>query len=153
MKSEDKEMIEEIIYIEEEAFGKNGGVDEWILKPILRYGKVFVLKDKGKVVSIAEFMQKFDSMTIFLYGLCTRKESRGKGYAKEILKRSEEFFREKKIKKIDLTVAPDNIEAINLYKNLNYKIAEKQKNEYGVGIDRLLMRKKIDENRDKEKEI
>jgi len=140
--AEDKDLIEEIIFIEEEAFGKNGGVDEWILKPIVRYGKVFVLKDENGIVSIAEFMKNFDN-GVFLYGLCTKKESRGKGYAKKILKKSEEYFKKNKIEKIELTVAPENKEAIDLYESLDYEIRELQKNEYGKGIDRLLMRKKI----------
>lgn len=142
VKALDIDIIKEIISIEEEAFGKNGGVDEWILKPMVRYGKVFVLNDGKGVVSIAEFIKTFDN-GVFLYGLCTKKDSRGKGYAKEILRRSEEFFRKDKMKNIELTVAPDNIRAINLYKNLNYEIKELQKDEYGKGIDRLLMGKKI----------
>lgn len=142
VKAFDDEIIKEIVYIEEEAFGKNGGVDEWILKPMVRYGKVFVLNDGKTVVSIAEFMKNFDE-GVFLYGLCTKKDSRGRGYAKEILKRSEEFFKKNKIKKIELTVAPDNIRAINLYKSLNYEIRELQRNEYGEGVDRLLMEKNL----------
>ena len=142
VKALDSDIIKEIVSIEEEAFGENGGVDEWILKPMVRYGKVFVLNDGKNVVSIAEFIKTFDN-GVFLYGLCTKKDSRGKGYAKEILKRSEEFFRESKMKSIELTVAPDNIRAINLYKNLNYEVRELQKDEYGKGIDRLLMKKKI----------
>ena len=139
----DKELIDEIVYIEEEAFGKNGGVDEWILKPMVRYGKVFVLKDGNRIVSIAEFIQRFNSKEVFLYGLCTRKESRGKGYASEILRRSEEFFRNRSIDEVGLTVAPDNMAAIALYKNLNYDVVELQKDEYGRGVDRLFMKKKI----------
>ncbi len=140
---QDRELIDEIIHIEIEAFGANGGVDEWILKPMVRYGKVFVLKDSNRVVSIAEFIQKFDSDEVFLYGLCTRRESRGRGYASEILRRSEEFFRKRSIGEIGLTVAPYNAAAINLYKNLNYDVVELQRDEYGRGVDRLFMKKKI----------
>ena len=143
IREEDREFIDEIVYVEEEAFGKNGGVDEWILKPLVRYGKVFVLKDEGKVVSIAEFMQKFDSEEIFLYGLCTRKESRGRGYAREIMKRSEEFFIGRGMESIGLTVDPENKAAVGLYQGLGYDIGELQKDEYGQGIDRLFMWKKI----------
>ena len=143
VRDQDKELIDEIIHIEEESFGKNGGVDEWILKPMVRYGKVFVLKDSNRVVSIAEFIQKFNSEEVLLYGLCTRKGSRGMGYASEILRRSEEFFRKRNIGEIGLTVAPDNMAAINLYKNLNYDVVELQKDEYGRGVDRLFMKKKI----------
>ncbi len=45
----DLPLIKEIVELEEEAFGGKGGVDLWILKALLRYGKVFVLVtiDKG----------------------------------------------------------------------------------------------------------
>ena len=52
IKAEDKKYIEQIIEIEKEVFGINGGVDEWILKPIIRYGKVFALVLEGEVVGV-----------------------------------------------------------------------------------------------------
>lgn len=141
--AEDTESIKEIIFIEEEAFGKNGGVDEWILKPLVRYGKVFVLKSDEKIVSIGEFMGKFDSDEVFLYGLCTRKESRGRGYAVEMMRRSEAYFSRRGMNKLGLTVDPSNEVAIGLYRKLGYDIGELQKDEYGKGVDRLFMWKKI----------
>lgn len=53
----DLPLISEIVELEEEAFGGKGGVDLWILKALLRYGKVFVLEKDGKIISIVEYMQ------------------------------------------------------------------------------------------------
>ena len=73
VKADDKKIIEQIIEIEKEAFGLNGGVDEWILKPIIKYGKVFVLVLENKVIGIAEFIRNFDGDEIFLYGFSIKK--------------------------------------------------------------------------------
>jgi len=39
----DLTLMNKIVEIEEEAFEGNGNVDLWILKALIRYGKVFVL--------------------------------------------------------------------------------------------------------------
>ena len=40
----DLEYLKKIVALEEEAFEGQGGVDLWILKALIRYGKVFVLE-------------------------------------------------------------------------------------------------------------
>ena len=73
----DLEYLNKIVELEEEAFEGQGGVDLWILKALIRYGKVFVLEDKnGELVSVLEFMQVFEKKEAFLYGICTRKKYR-----------------------------------------------------------------------------
>lgn len=137
----DKEIIRKIIEIEEEAFGKSGGVDEWILKPLVRYGKVFVLENENKneIVSVSEYMQKYDSKEMFLYGLCTKKKYRGKKYAETLLKKTEKYFFDKGIEKLSLTVDPENEKAIKLYKKIGYEEVELLKDEYGENIERIYM--------------
>ena len=82
----DLPLISEIVELEEEAFGGKGGVDLWILKALLRYGKVFVLEKEEKIISIVEYMQCFDKKEVFLYGICTLREFRHMGNAKKIMK-------------------------------------------------------------------
>lgn len=137
----DLELLEKIEKLELEAFGGQGGVDFWILKALIRYGKVFILKEGEELVSIAEYMQVFEKKEVFLYGLCTAKKFRNKGNAKKILELSEKTFREKDYKSIFLTVAPENELAINLYKKQGYLIEKLEKNEYGKNINRYLMKK------------
>ena len=138
-----REEIEQVIRIEEEAFGKNGGVDEWVLKPLAKYGKVFVVKDNGRIVCLAEFMQKFGEDRAYLYGICTEKNSRGKGLAKYLLEKSLEYFSEYGIESVDLTVSPENEAAIELYEKMGFEKKKILKNEYGIGVDRLYMVKEI----------
>jgi len=133
----DKKYIKQIIEIEKEAFGENGGVDEWILKPIIRYGKTYILLLDEEVIGVAEYIRKFTGEEVFLYGISIKKGYRKHGYGKKILKKSIEEFRKYNIKKITLTVSEENLEAIELYKKLGFKNQEYLKDEYGEGIDRL----------------
>ncbi|OQY40743.1 MAG: GNAT family N-acetyltransferase [Fusobacteriia bacterium 4572_74] len=143
IEAKDKKYIKQIIEIEKEAFGLNGGVDEWILKPMIRYGKVFVLVIENNVIGIAEYMRDFDGDEIFLYGFSIKKEYRKCGYGKKLLEESIKVFRENKIKKIGLTVSLENKEAIKLYKKMGFKMEEMLKDEYGKGIDRLYLGREI----------
>lgn len=141
--SEDTEIINGILDLENLTFGANGGVNIWMLKPLVRYGKVFVLIEKGLVVSAIEFMHKFNSNEVYLYGVSTRKEFWGMGCAKDLIDKSTEYFRIKGINKISLTVAPENTRAVSLYKKMGFTLENIQNNEYGEGIDRFYMIKKI----------
>jgi len=143
IKAEDKKYIEQIIEIEKEVFGINGGVDEWILKPIIRYGKVFALVLEGEVVGVAEYIRNFNIDEMFLYGISVKKEYRKCGYAKKLIKKSIDIFEKNNIKRIGLTVSEENKGAIKLYKKMGFEMKNKFKDEYGKGIDRLYFCKEI----------
>ncbi|MGB6130078.1 MAG: GNAT family N-acetyltransferase [Psychrilyobacter sp.] len=141
--AKDKKYIEQIIEVEKEAFGVSGGVDEWILKPIIRYGKVFILVIEEEVIGIAEYIRDFHGDEVFLYGFSIKKKYRKCGYGKKLLEESIKVFRENKIKKIGLTVSLENQEAIELYKKIGFKMEDMLKDEYGKGVDRLYFGKEI----------
>lgn len=136
-------MMNKIVEIEQEAFEGNGNVDLWILKALIRYGKVFVLEDGDELISIAEYMQVLGKDEVFLYGISTRKRYRNKGNARKIMEYSERYLKNMGYKEIGLTVDPSNEIALKLYKDLGYKIVEYQENEYGIGVHRYLMKKVI----------
>lgn len=139
----DLTMLNKIVELEEEAFEGNGNVDLWILKALIRYGKVFVLMKCDEIISIVEYMQEFQKENVFLYGISTKKKYRNHGYAREIMLKSEEYLKKIGYREIGLTVDPNNIVAIKLYRDLGYKIVEYQENEYGIGVHRYLMKKVI----------
>ena len=139
----DLPLISEIVELDEEASGGIGGVDLWILKALLRYGKVFVLEKEKKIISIVEYMQCVDKKEVFLYGICTLRVFRHMGNAKKIMNESEKYLKEKGYEAISLTVDPENKIAIEMYEHLGYEIVEYQENEYGKGIHRYLMKKKL----------
>ncbi|MCK5779632.1 MAG: GNAT family N-acetyltransferase [Psychrilyobacter sp.] len=133
----DDEYIDQIIEIEKEAFGENGGVDKWILKPLIKYGKVFVLVEDAKILGIAEFIRSFNVEEVFLYGFSIKKEYRQKGYGKKLLENSIEILKKNKIEKISLTTSIKNIKGIKLYEKIGFKKEEVLFNEYGTGVNHL----------------
>ena len=59
IKDPDFEVMMKIVEIEQEAFEGNGNVDLWIIKALIRYGLVFVIKENDKIVCIvAKHMTK-----------------------------------------------------------------------------------------------
>ncbi|MBZ4683388.1 MAG: hypothetical protein PWP46_1885 [Fusobacteriaceae bacterium] len=139
-----REYIEQIIEIEERVFGKNGGVDYWILKPIVRYGKVVAIEKDNKVLAVAELINNWENDTVYIYGFCVDIDYQFKGIGKYFLNEIIKYILSKKtINKIVLTVAKENKKAIKLYEKLGFKIEKELKDEYGNGIDRLYMVFKI----------
>ena len=89
IKDPDFEVMMKIVEIEQETFEGNGNVDLWIIKALIRYGLVFVIKENDKIVCIVEYMQVFNKKSLFLYGISTLKEYRHKGYGNYILNETE----------------------------------------------------------------
>lgn len=139
----DLTLMNKIVEIEEEAFEGNGNVDLWILKALIRYGKVFVLVEGDEIITIAEYMQVLGKDEVFLYGISTRKKYRNHGNARKIMEESEKYLKRLGYKEVGLTVDPNNSIAMKLYKDLGYRIEEYQEDEYGKGIHRYLMKKVI----------
>lgn len=139
----DLTLMNKIVEIEEEAFEGNGNVDLWILKALIRYGKVFVLVEGDEIITIAEYMQVLGKDEVFLYGISTRKKYRNRGNARKIMEESEKYLKRLGYKEVGLTVEPNNNIAMKLYKDLGYRIEEYQEDEYGKGIHRYLMKKVI----------
>lgn len=139
----DLTLMNKIVEIEEEVFEGNGNVDLWILKALIRYGKVFVLVERDEIITIAEYMQVLGKDEVFLYGISTRKKYRNRGNARKIMEESEKYLKRLGYKEVGLTVDPNNNIAMKLYKDLGYRIEEYQEDEYGKGIHRYLMKKVI----------
>ncbi|BDU51353.1 GNAT family N-acetyltransferase [Haliovirga abyssi] len=137
---EQREKIVQIKEIEEKSFGK-GAIDEWVLMPIVRYGKIFGLESCGKVIGVLELMQKWGNNEAYIFSLAILDEFKGKGYGNYLLKNTIEELKKYKINKLSLTVSEKNIIAINLYKKFGFKEIKMLKDEYGIGIDRIYMRK------------
>ncbi|MFA6877643.1 MAG: GNAT family N-acetyltransferase [Fusobacterium sp.] len=139
----DTKYIDEIIQMEKLTFGNLGGVNLWILKPMVSFGKVFVVLDAKKVIGAAEFLISFERPSAFLYGISVNNFYQNKGIAGSLLKFSEDYFAKKGILYISLTVDPKNIKAISLYKKNKYNLKCLKENEYGENIHRFVMEKKL----------
>jgi ribosomal protein S18 acetylase RimI-like enzyme len=133
--------IDEILKLEEEVFGKNGGVDIWLLKPLVKYGKVLVLIDEdNEIKGVAEFIKSFDSNEVYLYGIALKKSERGKGRGTLFLELIKNYMKKYNISTISLTVSPKNEVAVNLYKKCGFEEEVFLENEYGIGNNRILMK-------------
>lgn len=139
----DKNLMDGIVEMEKSTFGRFGGVDLWILKPIVKFGRVFAVVEKEEVIGAAEFMVAFDRPEAFLYGFSVKEEYRERGIGTNLLVHCENYFKEYGIEYISLTVDPKNEKAINLYKNLDYYIESLELDEYEPGIDRYIMKKRL----------
>jgi len=59
------EIMQKIIELEESAFEGAGNVDLWIIKALIRYGMVFVVKEGDKIIVKGLFgLQNNDSVEI-----------------------------------------------------------------------------------------
>nr|WP_307775696.1 GNAT family N-acetyltransferase [uncultured Cetobacterium sp.] len=141
--SENRDLIKKIYENEIESFGVMGGADMWMIMSFIRYGKLYVLLKDDELLAVAQFQKIMKENGVFLYGFSTVEKHRNKGYAKYLLKETEKRLKEINIESIYLTVDPNNEIAVNMYKKLGYKILEFQEDEYGEGIHRYLMYKRL----------
>ncbi len=102
----------------------------WIVLAILGIQKnqFMVLEENGQIVAAGCIRRKFQE--IWLYGIEVRKDMRGKGFGKELMLQLltyvEQHYKQKSVR---LTVARDNMVAVNLYKKLGFQMMG-EKNEY-----------------------
>ena len=81
----------------------------------------FVVKEGDKNSMYSWIYANFNKKSLFLYGISTLKEYRHKGYANFILNETEKILKDLGYTEIELTVAPENQIAIDLYKKHGYK--------------------------------
>lgn len=133
--------IEEIIELEKDVFGENGAVDYWNLKPLIKYGRVYALLNMGQIVACTELTKDWGGKKVYIYGFAVKKNEYNKGYGSILLEKVLQVLKEEGIDEVELTVDEKNIAAVKLYKKYGFIETEKLKNEYGKGIDRILLKK------------
>ena len=138
LSSKEKFYIDDIVNYEIEIFG-DGGIGRWTIMPFIRYGKIYVLLEDEKIVSVVEIMRTFDTNEAYIYGFFTKKEFTGKGYASILLDFTIDKMKQSGIKKLTLTVDPKNEKAIKLYFKHGFIEKELLVEEYGKDEDRLYL--------------
>ena len=109
-----------------------------------KYGEIDIIAQKDdEIVSIAEYMQVFNKKSLFLYGISTLKKYRNQGFASFLLDETEKILKSLGFEEIELTVDPQNIIAINLYKHHGYTMEKFLEDEYGKNVHRYMMKKVI----------
>lgn len=140
-------VINRIIEIDQEAFG-SGGMNEWHLLPLIRHGRVFVIKEKDHILGSIQYLLDWGNRNkAYIYGIAIAEENRGKGLGTRLLADSIQKLANDNIEEIELTVDPANIVAINVYhKKFGFVVAEFRENEYGDNEDRLIMTLNLKQN-------
>ena len=135
------EVLKRLVAMESDAFGQ-GGMNEWQLVPLIRHGRVFIVRRNQEVVGLIQYMLDWSSpQKAYMVGVSIDKEWRGRGVGTELLKESFTRLQQENIKEIELTVDPANIPAVAIYeKKLGFVTTELRDNEYGEGEDRLVMK-------------
>lgn len=136
-------LLQALIEIEQEAFGK-GGMNEWFLPAFIRRGKVYSLWVEGheRPIGVAECMVSWGRPECaYLFGIAIRQGWRGKGLGTRFLKEICQRLREMGFTTLDLTVSPTNAAALRVYQDkLGFRTIAFHQAEYGQGEDRLVMR-------------
>lgn len=133
-------LINQLVKLEIEAFGF-GGLNEWHLVPFIRHGRVYVAREKDKVIGLIEYMRDWDNpQKAYLMGVSIAQELRGKGLGTKLIYTSLQTLRQENIEEVELTVDPGNTAAIKVYEEkLGFVTGNTRLNEYGVGENRLVM--------------
>ncbi|MDH7478743.1 MAG: GNAT family N-acetyltransferase [Syntrophomonadaceae bacterium] len=110
--------------------------------PLVRHGRVYCLLHNGEVVGSAQFQRDWENPRLaYLFGVSVAKHFRGCGLGTELLQKSFRNLARERIEEVELTVAPDNTVALEVYRRkLGFAIIGYQENEYGEGEHRYVMR-------------
>lgn len=141
----DPEMISNILDIEQEAFG-DGALNEYVVVPLLRYGKIYAAVDEDDVaVACAYFMADMNNAgRVYLMSVAVLPDFRGQNVGTALLEYALANIKQYGINKVVLTVDPANFTALSVYREkLGFTVVDSAKDEYGQGEDRLVMAKDI----------
>ena len=138
-------IVKQIVHLERETFGP-GGLNEWHLVPLIRHGRGFVAQQGLDVIGSIQYMLDWDRpKRAYMVGVSVAQAARGQGLGTTLLAESLAAIQEDGIEEVELTVEPENLVAVNLYKNkFDFVVSDFRSNEYGCGKDRLIMKKSLD---------
>ncbi len=131
----------ELTEIEKKAFGEGGLHNEWLLVPMIRYGRVFAAELEGRLIGSAQFMRTWTGQdTVYFYGISLLPEYRGKGLGTAFLNEIMGALKNDGFRRVVLSVSPQNQRAVHLYRDrYGFKTVRAAAGEYGPGEDRLIM--------------
>ncbi len=129
--------FKDILEIDKEAFNpRNPAYDMYVY---LTYGSDLIVADIGsKIVGYIVTMD-VDDVTGKIISFAVRKEFRGKGIGKMLLKSAIERLKTRGKKKITLEVRVSNVQAQALYEKFGFKITEVIPSYYSDGEDAYFM--------------
>ena len=149
VKNFDLDFILKIKKLEIENLGRLSGINEWIIPVIIKYGKLIIAvkKDdlapegqKDLIIGVNELIGSWEDRSLaFIHSFYIKKGCRNMGSGSLLLEKSLEILKKQGINKIELTVDPQNIAAISLYKKFGFINCDFKEDMYGKGIGRNIM--------------
>ena len=141
----ERKRLDQIMDIEKQAFGK-GALNEYVIVPMMRYGKVYAAVDEDdEPIACAYFIRDINDIgTAYLMSVAVLPVFRGREVGTELLKFAFGNLQRFGITHVKLTVDPANFTALSVYREkLGFSVIENSKDEYGEGEDRLVMQKEL----------
>ena len=80
----DEDILYKIVEMEDLLFGE-ASIGNYNIKPMAKYGKVYVILNGVDIVSVIEVMSSFDRELAYIYGVCTNVSYQNKGMANKLL--------------------------------------------------------------------
>ncbi len=142
----DWQLVNSIKILERRNLGRSAAISEWVIPVIIRYGRVFIAQNTGdqSIVGVCELLRSFQNkFTAFIHSFYIDIPYRDKGTGKKLLREVIKILKADRIKYVELTVDPGNTAAMSFYRGFDFREVSVRKNEYGRGIDRILMRLKF----------
>jgi len=139
--------IGSMMEIDHEAYADNM-MNVYTAKTFIQYGKGFGLFEEGRLKGFVVFIRSWDDPCLAcLKKMVVEKSSRGKGFGMLLLSTSLDTIRKEGIVRVVLTVAPNNLPALHLYRDLfGFRVVEYRAKEYGEGQDRLFLQLDLDDH-------
>jgi [ribosomal protein S18]-alanine N-acetyltransferase len=108
----------------------------------IRHGCVFGLFSEDSLKGFTIFIKSWeDPQCAYLAEMAIERKSQGKGCGSYLLLKSLLYLKKNEINNIVLTVDPENLQALHVYRDkLGFKCEEYRENEYGQGRDRLFLK-------------
>ncbi len=141
----DATVISSILDIEQQAFG-DGALNEYVVVPMLRYGKVYAaLDDQGYAVACAYFMRSMDDTdTAYLLSVAVLPAFRGQNVGTALLEYALSHIKKLGILRVRISVDPANVDALSVYREqLGFSVVDTVQDEFGPGEDRLVMSRNL----------
>lgn len=102
--------------------------------PKQKMNHYFVLIEADKIIGYS-MLRTFGIFPYPTFGGFVHRDYRGKGYGKELLKKTLKKAKELNFEKVLLKVKEENIIAINLYNKVGFKELQKEKDQYWMEIE------------------
>ena len=142
----DWQLVNSIKILARRNLGRSPAISEWVIPVIIIYGRVFIAQNTGdqSIVGVCELLRSFQNkFTAFIHSFYIDIPYRDKGTGKKLLREVIKILKADRIKYVELTVDPGNTAAMSFYRGFDFREVSVRKNEYGRGIDRILMRLKF----------